>query len=142
MLQLYFLSILCTGLSGYILFTGESEEKETIENSANAVGFSIHNPTFHLILGIVSAATGVLKLLSPTENRIPIFGDLVPALAGIAAGFILVFGTYRRGVSSSHVEESKLDRLGDSLLRFRKVLGVGLLAIALLHFLFPQALFL
>jgi hypothetical protein len=143
MIQLYFLSILCNGLSGYILFSGGGEENETIENSAGILRFSIHNPTFQFALGILSAITGVLKLLSPIENRIPILGDFVPALAGIAGGFILIFSHYRRNVSSSSlVEESKLDRAGESLLRYRKTLGIGLLGVALLHFLFPQAFFL
>ena len=140
--QLYFLSILCNGLGGYILISGGNEENETIENSA--VRFSIYNPTFQFIFGILSAATGVLKLLSPFEKSIPILGDLVPALAGIAGGFILIFSHYRRNVSSSSslVEEGKLDRAGESLLRYRKVLGLGLLAVALLHFLFARAFFL
>ncbi|MDR2921825.1 MAG: hypothetical protein LBU85_00605, partial [Treponema sp.] len=101
MIQLYFLSILCNGLSGYILFSGGGEENETIENSAGKLRFSIHNVTFQFVLGILSAVTGVLKLLSPIENRVPILGDIVPALAGIAGGFILIFGHYRRNVSSS-----------------------------------------
>jgi hypothetical protein len=140
MMQLYFLSILCNGLSGYILFSGDHGENESIENSAGVLRFSIRNPTFHLVLGILSAVTGVLKLLSPVKT--PIFGDLAPAIAGIAAGFILIFGIYRRGVSSSLVEEGKLDRMGEGLLRYRKVLGLGMLAVAALHFLFPLALFL
>jgi hypothetical protein len=142
MIQLYFLSILCNGLSGYILFAGDNEENETIEISAGSRRFSMRNPAFHLVLGIISAVTGVLKLLSPTGKQIPILGDLIPAAAAIAAGFIMVFGVYRRGVSSSIVEESKLDRVGEGLLRYRKILGLALLAVALLHFLFPEALFL
>ncbi|MDR0443115.1 MAG: hypothetical protein LBH44_06900 [Treponema sp.] len=134
MIQLYFLSILCNGLSGYVLFTGE--EEETIEKSMK---FSMNSPVFHLVLGILSAVTGVLKLLSPFENRIPILGDLVPSLAGVVAGIILVFGVYRHNSSS---DAETLDRLGVALLRFRKPIGVGLLLVSLLHFLFPQALFL
>jgi hypothetical protein len=136
MIQLYFLSVLCNGLSGYILFSGG--EEESIEKSMR---LSVNNPTFHLVLGILSAVIGFLKLLSPFENRLPILGDLVPALAGIIAGFILVFGMYRRGTVSPEPEKS-LDHIGENLLRIRKPLGIGLLAIALAHFLFPQALFL
>jgi uncharacterized membrane protein HdeD (DUF308 family) len=96
---------------------------------------------FILVLGILSVVTGVLKLLSPFENRYPFFGDLAPALAGIAAGLFLIFGINRQDASSVF-HERKLDRLGESLPRVRKPLGLGLLACAVLHFLFPQALFL
>jgi len=140
--QLYFLSILCNGLSGYILFSGNRGAEID-----NGVHFSINNPTFHLVLGILSAVTGVLKLLSPSMG-IPILGDLVPAAAGVAAGLLLIFGIYRRDASSSTDSADstettgKLDNLGGSMMRFRKTIGLGLLAIALIHFLFPQAIFL
>jgi len=138
--QLYFLSILCNGLSGYILFSvnGETEVEK-------GVHFSIKNPTFHLVLGILSAVTGILTLLSPFVG-IPILGDLIPAAAGVTAGLLLIFGIYRRNTSAdstdSEVSDGTLDRLGGSLLRFRKTIGLGLMVIALVHFLFPQAIFL
>ena len=136
MIQLYFLSILCNGLSGYILFAGK--EGESIEDSAL---FSINNPMFHLVLGILSAVTGVLKLLSPTLDGILILGDLIPSIAGITAGLLLIFGMYRQGSSSNIEQRGELDRIGVDLLRFRRSLGLGLMIVALLHFLFPQTLF-
>jgi hypothetical protein len=140
MIQLYFLSILFNGVSGYLLFTGDSGEDASIETSLQ---FSIYNQTFQFILGILCALTGILKLLSPSMDNIPILGDLVPAFAGIAAGFILVFGFYRQHTSDRTVEaEGKLDRVGETFLRYKKGAGILLMAIAALHFLFPQALFL
>ncbi len=135
MIQLYFLSILCNGLSGYILFA--SKEEQTIEK-----GLSLKNPTFHLVLGILSAVTGVLKLLSPTMDGVLLIGDLIPAAAGIAAGLLLIFGIYRQDTSAVSENQGKLDKFGVSLLRFRKAVGLLLFAIAGIHFLFPQALFL
>jgi len=135
MIQLYFLSILCNGLSGYLLFAGN--ENEAVEKTR------LSNPTYHLVLGILSAVVGVLKLLSPNADKILILGDLLPSVSGLAAGFLLIFGIYRQDSSStSQTETSSLNTLGLSLLRFRKSIGLGLLAVALLHFLFPQTLFL
>jgi hypothetical protein len=140
MIQLYFLSILCNGLSGYILFAGS--EGGTSENSR----FSLNGPTFHLVLGIMSAATGILKLLSPsplTDGKvILLFGDLVPAAAGVIAGLLLIFGIYRQDKSTVSETTKTLDAAAASLLHFRKSIGIGLLAVSLVHFLFPQALFL
>ena len=141
MIQLYFLSVLCNGLCGYILFSGN--EGQTVEEQQRFP--VVNNPVFHLVLGIVSAVTGVLKLLSPSMDRILILGDLIPAAAGIIAGFLLIFGIYRQDknlTSESAVMDNSLDNLASGLLRFRKPLGLGLFAAALIHFLFPQALFL
>jgi uncharacterized membrane protein HdeD (DUF308 family) len=133
MIQLYFLSILCNSLCGYILFDGN--EGENLKKNE-----TLNNPTFLLVLGILSIVTGVLKILSPTMDRLPILGDFVPAVAGIAGGLLMVFGISRKEKSSP--SPGSLEVLGVSLLRFRKPLGLGLLAAALLHFLFPNAIFL
>ena len=147
MVQLYFLSILCNGLAAYIFIARENwGDNETVESS---IKFSPRNELFRLILGILAAITGILKLLSPytqySENpgagRIPILGDLVPAVGGLAAGFILVFGYYRDHVQPID-SEGRLDRIGDTFLRWKKILGFALLLSIALHFLFPQALFL
>jgi len=138
MIQLYFLSILCNGLAGYALFAGGDNESFS-EDSEKKLRFSITNPTFFLILGILCIATGALKLLSPTLDGIPLLGDLIPSAAGIVAGLILIFGIYRQDVSA---KAGELDRLGTNLLAYRKPIGVGLFVISLIHFLFPAALFL
>jgi len=141
MIQLYFLSILCNGLAGFLLFR-EKEDAAVPEGgiSNEKLKFSAGNPTFHLVLGILSAVTGVLKLLSPA--KFPVIGDLLPAAAGVMAGLMLIFGIYRQDVSSVPDTPGSLDLLGTSLLRFRKSIGLALLGIAILHFLFPEALFL
>jgi hypothetical protein len=137
MIQLYFLSILFNGLSGYLLTLGDRGENGTIESSFR---FSPGNDTLQLVLGILSAVTGLLKLLSPCMDSMPILGDLLPALMGLLAGFILVFGYYREHSSAvNQDEEGKLDRIGGSLLKYRKGFGFILLLTALLHFIFPQA---
>ena len=138
MIQLYFLSILFNGLIGFLLVFTDSFRGESIENSMK---FSFNSGGFRLILGICAAIIGFLKLLMPVEKQVPILGDLIPALAGILAGFIIIFGFYRE--HSSRIErEGQLDRLGDTFLRYRKAAGIALLAVAALHFLFPTALFL
>jgi hypothetical protein len=149
MIQLYFLSILCNGLCGYILFAGNGDEgaEDSAEDSINrSIRFSLNTPTFHLVLGVLCAVTGVLKLLSPVVNEgqsvIYVLGDLVPSAAGVIAGILLIFGIYRQDISAAPENPGALDRFGMSLLRFRKAIGLGLIIVAFLHFLFPQALFL
>ena len=143
MIQLYFLSILCNGLTGYILFAGD--ESHTDEKSI----VFYNTPTFHLVLGILSAVTGILKILSPTvlEAASPgggllILGDLIPAAAGIVAGFMLIFGIYRKDNSSGNQPAEPMNVLGASLLGLRKPIGIVLLGVAVLHFLFAKIIFL
>jgi hypothetical protein len=138
MIQLYFLSILFNGLSGYLLALGDRGENGTAIGSG--FRFLSGSDTFRLVLGILSAVTGLLKLLSPCMDNIPILGDLLPALMGLLAGFILVFGYYREHRSAAdQEEEGKLDRMGDVLLKYRKGFGFILLLTALAHFILPQA---
>jgi hypothetical protein len=136
MIQLYFLSIVCNSLSGYVLFSGDEGEA-----AVNPLSF-MNNPLFHLVLGIISAVTGILKLLSPSIGGVLILGDLVPSAAGLISGFMLIFGIYRKNSSSASPSEGSLDLYGINLLRFRRPIGLGLIAVAIIHFLFPQALFL
>jgi hypothetical protein len=136
MIQLYFLSILLNGLSGYILGFYRDEPELSV---ANSLRFSLNNSVFRLILGILSAVTGLLKLLSPVEGNIPVLGDILPALLGLAAGFTLVFGYYRE---RSTVESEQVNRLDETIGRYKKWLGFSLLISSVLHFLFPQALLL
>jgi len=149
MIQLYFLSILCNGLAGYILFAGnDGEEPESSADDFTAgsieksMRFSLNTPTFHLVLGILCAVTGILKLLSPTMDGILLIGDLLPSAAGVVSGILLIFGIYRQDISAAPENPGALDRLGIGLLRFRRAIGLGLIIVAFLHFLFPQALFL
>jgi len=132
MIQLYFLSILCNGLAGYVLFSGN-------DNSTEKLPFSINNSTFILVLGILSAVTGVLKILSPVRGGFFI-GDLFPGAAGIIAGLALIFGIYRQNEVSA--KPGQLDKIGNNLLAFRKPIAFGLMITALVHFIFGEIVFL
>ena len=138
MIQLYFLSILCNGLSGYILFAGSENGNKMVEKTQ----FPLNNPTFYLVLGIISVVTGFLKLLSPTMDGVLILGDLLPSVAGVIAGILLIFGIYRQEPSANMKAAGDLDRFGIKLMLFRKAIGIALMITALVHFLFPSALFL
>ena len=141
MLQLYFLSVVLNGIIGFLFAFTDTGENDSVEKSMK---FSFFSGGFRLILGILSAVTGFLKLLLPVKGSssvtgIPVLGDLIPALAGVAAGFMLLFGFYREH-SARFENENDLDRIGNTFLRNKKIAGFTLIAVALLHFLFPAAL--
>jgi len=138
MVQLYLLSIILNGLAGLLLIFGDTIEGDS---TAKGIRLFLSSGGFRLVLGILAAITGILKFLSPINNTMPILGDMLPALAGIAAGFTLIFGFYREN-SAKHDDSGNLDRIGDMFLHYKKIAGFFLLAVAVLHFLFPTALFL
>jgi hypothetical protein len=135
MVQLYFLSILCNGVVGFLFIFGDfGENNTTIESSMKN---SLLNGGFRLLLGIITGVVGILKLFSPMEGM-PILGDLFPSIVGIAAGFLLVFGFYREH-SAKVDDEGTVDHIGEIFLNNRKIAGVVMLIITALHFLFPVA---
>jgi len=137
MVQLYFLSIILNGFAGLLLVVGDKLESDS---TAKGIRLFLSSGGFRLVIGIIAAITGILKFLLPMARPL-ILGDMLPAVAGIAAGFILIFSFYREN-SAKHDDEGKLDRVGDTLLQYKKIAGIFLLAVAVLHFLFPTALFL
>ena len=135
MLQFYFLSIVLNALAGYILVTGDDGGFLEFRN-----GFSLKDETPKLVIGILSAVVGLLKILSVVEGDVHIIGDLFPALAGLLCGFILIF-EYYRGRLIAEVSESskKIDLL---LVSNKKIIGIAAIIAAALHFLFPKVLLL
>ena len=135
MLQFYFLSIVLNSLAGYILISGDEDGCLELKS-----GFSIKDETFRLVVGILSAITGLLKLLSATNGDLPVIGDLIPALMGFLTGFILIFEYYRSRSSLEDLgQPEKIDRI---LVNNKKIIGIAALIAAALHFLFPTVLLL
>jgi hypothetical protein len=129
--QIYFFSILCNALSGFVLLT------DGLEDDGDGGGF-FKNQTFRLCLGAITALTGLLKLLSVMPGNYPIVGDIVPALGGLTAGAALLYEFYK-----AHATTGGLDA-GLSLFfnTHKKAVGIAVIVSALLHFFFPTALFL
>jgi hypothetical protein len=148
MIQFYFMSILFNAAAGYLLVSERDSEVGAVET-----GFPrfLQNETLHLILGTLTVVTGFLKLLSPAEANIPVVGDLVPALAGIAAGFTLIVEFYRShstldsdlsSTSFGSTDFTSVDFRSEEpsknitgfLVKNRRAVGIVSIAAAVLHF--------
>jgi uncharacterized membrane-anchored protein len=136
MIQFYFLSILFNAVTGYILCSERKEDEVSLDMGLKV---SFHSDTFRLILGILTMLTGLLKLLSATQGDIPVIGDLIPAIVGFGAGFILVFEYYN---SRSSLNTEKAEKFVLFLEFNKKWMGFIAIASAALHFLFPSVLLL
>ncbi|MCL2609116.1 MAG: hypothetical protein FWD94_04340 [Treponema sp.] len=138
MLQIYLLSVLCNGLAGFLFVYGDGSFEGKPESKPLGGAFT-------MLVGILSAVTGFLKLLIPVERPL-LIGDLLPALAGILAGFMLVYGFYRGrkiGEEAAGLESGgRMETFGDVLLLRKKPVGIACIVIAVLHFILPGALFL
>jgi len=133
MVQFYFLSIVFNALAGYILI---SEDDDVLEFKS---GFSLKDDTFKFVVGILSAAVGLLKILSAIEGDVRVIGDLFPAASGLLTGFILIFEHYRSRLS--HETSEQTEKI-EKLFGYKKIIGVAAFIAAALHFLFPKVLLL
>jgi hypothetical protein len=137
MYQLYFLSIIVNLIVGIVLarsvVAGKFPPVGNFLQTVNETGL------FRLVGGIAAVAVGILKLLLVTEGDVLILGDLVPALAGIIVGAILLFEYSRQKPLSF---PSWLMRVADFLIAGQTVWGIIAVAAAVLHFFFNRALFL
>jgi hypothetical protein len=123
-------------MGGYILFTNGREGGDSAIEAE--IRFSLRNETFRLVLGILSAVTGLLKLLSPVEGDIPVVGDIIPAIAGMITGLLLLFDYYH-GRSFFEEGDSKMKAI---ITGNRRWIGFAAIIIAALHFIFPRVLLL
>jgi len=131
MLQFYFLSVFLNVLAGYILFFWDDGIHSEGKND-----FFPKNDTFLLIVGILSAFTGLIKLISPIGGKLPVIGDLIPSAVGLLCGFVLLFGYYRRRTSISDTEQT--EKIEGMLAGNKRMLGTLAFITAVLHFLFPR----
>lgn len=136
MLQFYFLSILFNLVTGLMLLFSDREDLEALTDAK--ISSLARDETFRLVLGILTATTGFFKLLTAVRGDVPVIGDLLPALAGLAGGFILLYEFYRL---RSTLGETVLPKLMYTIVSSKNYIGIACIVIACLHFLFPTVLF-
>jgi hypothetical protein len=88
-----------------------------------------------IVIAICALVIGVIKLfvLSPGEHLL-IIGDLLPALAGVVLGALLLAEAHPAKVEQAGERVSAISR---TALTYRVPVGIAGIVIALLHFLFP-----
>ena len=91
MIQLYALSVFANILTG-LLVASEAGEGTGFFGQLRKL-FEENNLKFSL--GVASLVIAAFKLLGPIEGDVPIIGDLLPVVAGLATGAILLFDFFR-----------------------------------------------
>ena len=135
MLQFYFLSVILNVLTGISLVY----MKKGVDSETDKTQELFESSNFKLIAGILTSFTAVMKLLSVLPGDVPVAGDLIPVLAGLAGGITLLLDYYK--------EKSSVDLQLPQILRTlftkgRVYVGYACISAAVLHFLLPKVLFL
>jgi len=134
--QLYLLTVLSTVLTGVALAVDFLAKR--YEGIAGNINFT-KNAGFRLILGVVAILVGFVNLFKTYENDIAIIGDLLPSLAGLLGGILLISGY----VSSHKADDSsesgglagKVERFSAPYLT---IIGVSSVIIGILHAILPR----
>lgn len=135
MIQFYFLSILFNLMAGYTLVYSEPEKL----SATNPFSALIQNETVKLLLGVLTFISGFLKILSSVRGDIPVIGDILPALCGLAAGFTLLLDYFK---SRSTLAEAGTGIVYTVFHTNAKWIGIAAIISAVLHFVFPTVLLL
>ena len=137
MSQLYLLSIVSTVLTGFVLSGDYLGARVPALATFRAW---LENRGAAIVLGLATAAIGFLKLIFRAPgDTVPVAGDLLPAIAGLAVGAALFFEALLRKPATP---ERPVERYAKAVLSYRIPLGILGVAAALLHFLFPSAVIL
>ncbi len=139
MIQFYFLSIVLNIVGGYALCSDIPLPKP---GPFDGVRTFLLDRTVRLVLGILMAVTGVFKLLNAIRGDLPIVGDFLPAMAGIAGGVALLVELYNQPeVNPAGAERTpgKAERL---FMKNKSVIGIAAMITGVVHFAFPTVLFL
>ena len=147
MIQFYCLSVLLNVLTGLIILdsggAAADADPATVSASEQYRLFGsesfVHDELFRLVLGVLTAFVGVLKFLPFASDDIPLLGDFFPALAGLIGGGC-IFISYLTDKRGKAFELPTLFRT--VFAEHRRIIGIGCVVVAVVHFLIPQAVLL
>ena len=110
--------------------------------------------TVTIVVIVLTAVIGILKLISPTAPGPVVIGDFLPAINLIALAVFFAFDMNRKGEDEDVAttlgsdeetvfsDSDTLSKVQSFYYKNKKILGYVTLALALLHFLFPGAVLL
>jgi hypothetical protein len=119
-------------LSGFVLASDD------LKGEGASQGF-FKNSSFRLCLGVATVIVGIIKFLSVVPGDYPVVGDIAPALGGLFSGAVLLYEFYR---AHATIPSKTADSISGFIGVHKKVIGGIAIGSAVLHFLFPSALFL
>ncbi len=137
MAQFYLLSVLSLVLAGSLAASGFITERMA---SLAALSDLAERRNVSMTVGVLALAVGILKFfLRAPGDGVAVVGDLLPAIAGIVTGGVLLLShSYRPGERDPELPRSQTQML----VEYRNPIGLVGLLVGLLHFLFPATVIL
>jgi len=137
MVQFYLLEVILNILGGLILTAPLLQEKiPMLEKLHEGLRINIASRMVFILLSLV---VGVFKILSVTKGDVAVVGDLLPALSLLLMAGVFFLDYYKE---QSEIGSSFIDKLQRIFVDNKSTIGIILVVIGLLHFLFPRVLFL
>jgi len=137
MVQFYLLAVILNILGGLILAAPLLQEKiPMLEKLHEGLRINIASRMVFILLSLV---VGVFKILSVTKGDVAVVGDLLPALSLLLMAGVFFLDYYKE---QSEIGSSFIDKLQRIFVDNKSTIGIILVVIGLLHFLFPRVLFL
>ncbi len=131
MVQFYALSVFINIIIGSLLSIDAKSEGVSFFSRLKDV---LEDRGFKFSLGILSLIIGLFKILTPTIGDIPVVGDLMPAVTGIALGGVLLLEFFR---TKSDVSSEAISKIEGAVVQNRKFIGIAGIVVGILHFLMP-----
>lgn len=137
MVQFYLLAVILNILGGLILAAPLLQEKiPMLEKIHEGLRINIASRMVFILLSLV---VGIFKILSVTKGDVAVVGDLLPALSLLLMAGVFFLDYYKE---QSEIGSSFIDKLQRIFVDNKSAIGIILVVIGLLHFLFPRVLFL
>ena len=137
MVQFYLLAVILNILGGLILSAPLLQEKiPMLERLHEGLRINIASRMVFILLSVV---VGIFKILSVTKGDVAVVGDLLPALSLLLMAGVFFLDYYKE---QSEIGSSFIDKLQRIFVDNKSAIGITLVVIGLLHFLFPRVLFL
>ncbi len=152
MIQFYVLALVFMLYGAAVLLADEYGEKVNILLRIKET-YSI-SQTFSIVLIVLTAVVGILKLISPISPGPVVIGDFLPAINLISLAVFFAFDLAKKqkkpdgdqGNSSDSedvfADSNPISKVQTFYYKNKKILGFTTLGIALFHFLFPGAVLL
>ena len=138
MVQMYLLSVVTITIGSVALAGDYLAGKKT---SLKPIFDIIGSKNARWGIGSIAIIIGIFKMIfrSPGED-VRVVGDLLPALAGIGVGALLLFSAFHREPEGD--PQTKIALFVEKALRRRAYIGLLGMLVSIVHFLFPGVLIL
>lgn len=141
MYQLFTLFVLTLGFSGFVLAFSFFDEKIHCSEFFNEEG--LLSTRFLLILGIIMGILSVLSLFFVLPGDVIIVGDLLPVIAGaLATLMLLAWVSVKKAGEKTEELTGFFANIDSIFLSRRNFVGIVILVIAIVHFIFPATVIL